>query len=106
MINQKSDVKELKRIARDIRIEIIKMLTCAGSGHTGGSLSLVELLVGLYFHKFRCNPSAPSCDTRDIFVLSKGHGCPALYAILAHMNFFDRKELYTCLLYTSDAADE
>jgi transketolase len=56
---------------------------------------MVELLVGLYFYKFRCNPRRPLCDTRDIFVLSKGHGCPALYAVLAHMNFFKRDELCT-----------
>jgi transketolase len=86
-------IKELERIAREIRIEILKMLTCAGSGHTGGSLSMVELLVGLYFYKFRCDPQRPLCETRDIFVLSKGHGCPALYAVLAHMNFFKKEEL-------------
>ncbi len=88
-------VKELKKIANDTRIEILKMLTCAGSGHTGGSLSMVELLVGLYFYKFRCDPEKPLCDTRDIFILSKGHGCPALYAVLAHMNFFKKEELCT-----------
>ncbi|MBU1853636.1 MAG: transketolase [Candidatus Omnitrophica bacterium] len=89
------EIKTLKNIAREIRIEILKMLTCAGSGHTGGSLSIVELLVGLYFYKFRCDPKRPLCHTRDIFILSKGHACPALYAVLAHMNFFDKKELCT-----------
>jgi len=89
------DIRELKKIANEIRIEILKMLTCAGSGHTGGSLSMVELLVGLYFYKFKCDPVQPLCSTRDIFVLSKGHGCPALYAVLAHMNFFGRDELCT-----------
>lgn len=92
---KKPDAKKLEAIAREIRLEILKMLTCAGSGHTGGSLSMVELLVGLYFYKFRCNPEKPLCETRDIFILSKGHACPALYAVLAHMNFFDRKELCT-----------
>ena len=89
------DIKELEKIARQIRIEILKMLTCAGSGHTGGSLSIVELLTGLYFYKFRCMPDKPLCETRDIFILSKGHSCPALYAVLAYMNFFDKKELRT-----------
>jgi transketolase len=88
-------VKDLRKIAKEIRIEILKMLTCAGSGHTGGSLSIVEILVGLYFYKFRCDPEKPLCNTRDIFVLSKGHGCPALYAVLAHMNFFGKEELCT-----------
>lgn len=87
--------KELKKIANDVRIDIVKMLSCAGSGHTGGSLSMVELLVGLYFYKFRCDPNKPLCHTRDIFVLSKGHGCPALYAVLARMHFFPKEELCT-----------
>ena len=92
---KKPDVKKLEKIAREVRVEILKMLACAGSGHTGGSLSMVELLVGLYFYKFKCKPEKPLCHTRDIFVLSKGHGCPALYAVLAHMNFFDKEELCT-----------
>lgn len=94
-MTKKPDMNELKKIAKEVRIEIIKMLNCAGSGHTGGSLSMVELLVGLYFYKFRCDPSMPLCNTRDIFVLSKGHGCPALYAVLARMKFFSRDELCT-----------
>ena len=94
-MTKKPDIRKLEKIAREIRVEILKMLTCAGSGHTGGSLSMVELLVGLYFYKFRCDPERPLCDTRDIFILSKGHGCPALYAVLAHMNFFKKEELCT-----------
>jgi transketolase len=94
-MTKQPDVNELKKIAKETRIEILKMLNCAGSGHTGGSLSMVELVVGLYFYKFRCDPGKPLCDTRDIFILSKGHGCPALYAVLARMNFFKREELCT-----------
>jgi len=94
-MTKRPDINALKKIARDMRVEILKMLACAGSGHTGGSLSMVELLVGLYFYKFRCDPERPLCDTRDIFILSKGHGCPALYAVLAHMNFFKKEELCT-----------
>ncbi|MFA4991615.1 MAG: transketolase [Candidatus Omnitrophota bacterium] len=94
-MGKKPDIRELKNIAKEIRIEILKMLTCAGSGHTGGSLSMVEILVGLYFYKFRCDPARPLCDTRDIFILSKGHGCPALYAVLSRMGFFGKEELGT-----------
>ncbi len=94
-MTKKPDIKGLKKISKEIRIEIVKMLNCSGSGHTGGSLSMVELLVGLYFYKFRCEPTKPLCNTRDIFVLSKGHGCPALYATLAYMNFFGKEELCT-----------
>jgi len=92
---KRPQIKTLEAIARDVRIEIVKMLACAGSGHTGGSLSIVELLVGLYFYKFSCDPKRPLCDTRDIFILSKGHACPALYAVLARMNFFNKEELCT-----------
>lgn len=95
MSKKKPDIKTLEKIAKEIRIEILRMLASAGSGHTGGSLSMVELLVGLYFYKFRCDPERPLCDTRDIFILSKGHGCPALYAVLARMNFFKKEELCT-----------
>ncbi len=94
-MTKQPSIKELERIAKDIRIAILKMLTCAGSGHTGGSLSTVELLTGLYFYKFRCDPKKPLCDTRDMFILSKGHSCPALYAVLAHMDFFKKEELCT-----------
>lgn len=94
-MTKQPDIKKLERIAKEIRIQILKMLTCAGSGHTGGSLSMVELLVGLYFYKFNCDPEKPLCETRDIFILSKGHACPGLYAVLAHMNFFEKEELCT-----------
>lgn len=94
-MTKRQDIKTLEKIATQIRIETLKMLTGAGSGHTGGSLSIVELLVGLYFYKFRCDPKKPLCETRDIFILSKGHSCPALYAVLAHMNFFKKEELAT-----------
>ena len=89
------NIQELKKIAKEIRIEILKMLTSAGSGHTGGSLSTVEILTGLYFYKFKCDPLKPFCKTRDIFILSKGHACPSLYAVLAHMNYFKKEELCT-----------
>ena len=92
---KRPDNKTLGKIAKDVRRDILKMLTCAGSGHTGGSLSMVEILVGLYFYKFKCDPKRALCDSRDIFILSKGHGCPALYAVLAHMNFFKKEELCT-----------
>jgi transketolase len=92
---KKPDVKTLETIAKNVRVDILKMLNRAGSGHTGGSLSLVEILVGLYFYKFKCEPKKPLCPTRDIFILSKGHGCPALYAVLARKDFFHRDELLT-----------
>ncbi|HZS28730.1 MAG TPA: transketolase [Candidatus Angelobacter sp.] len=80
---------ELKRLANRSRIEIIKMIGAAGSGHPGGSLSEVELLAALYFRVLRHDPKNPAWKDRDRFILSKGHGCPALYAILAEAGYID-----------------
>jgi transketolase len=86
-------IKELEARARSIRVDIIRMLAEAGSGHPGGSLSAVELIVALFFHKMRHDPSRPQDPDRDRFVLSKGHGVPALYAALAHAGYFPREDL-------------
>jgi transketolase len=80
---------ELRRMAVRLRIEIIKMIGAAASGHPGGSLSEVELLLGLYFRVLRHDPKNPNWAERDRFVLSKGHGCPALYAVLAEAGYID-----------------
>ncbi len=81
--------EELKRLATRLRIEIIKMIGAAGSGHPGGSLSEVELLAALYFRVLRHNPKNPGWRERDRFILSKGHGCPALYAVMAEAGYID-----------------
>jgi len=88
-------IAELKRVANRLRIEIVKMIGAAGSGHPGGSLSEVELLIGLYFRVLRHNPRAPQWPDRDRFILSKGHGCPALYAVLAECGYMDHSVLST-----------
>ena len=89
------DIKELKKKAIQIRKDILTMLEKAGSGHTGGSLSLVEILIALYYCKIRHNSKEPNWPLRDRVVLSKGHGCPALYAVLADLGYFPREELWT-----------
>lgn len=89
------DYKFLKGIAKGVRKDIIKMIYEAGSGHPGGSLSCVEILVGLYFYKMEVDPKNPQWQNRDIFILSKGHCCPALYTVLAHKGFFPKEELST-----------
>lgn len=86
---------KLKKIATTIRCEIIKMLTEAGSGHTGGSLSCVELLVALYWGKLKHDSKNPNWPERDRFLLSKGHACPALYAVLAECGYFPKEDLKT-----------
>jgi transketolase len=82
-------VDELKQLATRLRIDIVKMIGAAGSGHPGGSLSEVELLAGLYFRVMRHDPANPNWADRDRFILSKGHGCPTLYAVLAAAGYID-----------------
>ncbi|NQT06396.1 MAG: transketolase [Candidatus Omnitrophica bacterium] len=88
-------IKELKKKAINIRKDILIMLEQAKSGHTGGSLSEVEILLALYGYKLKYDPKKPEWDMRDRFILSKGHGCPGLYAVLADAGFFPKKELMT-----------
>ena len=90
----------LTRKARQLRRDILIMLEHAGSGHPGGSLSMVELLVGLFYGgHLRHDPARPDWPERDLFLLSKGHGCPALYATLADRGYFPQSELSTLRRY-------
>jgi len=87
---------QLKKIANQIRQDIIEMIAEAGSGHPGGSLSIVEILVSLYFGGIlKYDPQNPHWEERDRFILSKAHGAPALYAVLSRAGFFDKSELLT-----------
>jgi transketolase len=95
----KPDLRELRKLAVELRQTILRMIAKAGSGHPGGSLSMVELLIGLYWHALRHDPARPQWVERDLFLLSKGHGCPALYAVLAHQGYFPREELMTLRRY-------
>ncbi len=87
------NLEELAARAKVIRRHIIRMISEAGSGHPGGSLSMVELLVALFFHTFRHRPEEPDWPDRDRFLLSKGHGCPALYSVLAEAGYLPVEEL-------------
>jgi transketolase len=71
------------------------MVAVAGSGHNGGSLSAIDMLTYLYFHRMRIRPEEPKWADRDRFVLSKGHCAPALYAVLAGRGFFPEETLWT-----------
>jgi transketolase len=88
-------IQQMKQIARNMRIDIIKMIGTAGSGHPGGSLSEVELMVALYFKVMRHDPKNPKWDGRDRFILSKGHGCATLYSVLAEAGYIDHALLPT-----------
>jgi transketolase len=84
--------QKLEALCHDIRIDIVRSIGAAKSGHLGGSLSCVEIVVALYFDVMNIDPAKPAAE-RDRFVLSKGHAAPALYSALAHKGFLPREEL-------------
>src|SRR5579863_69837 len=90
-----SDVNELAAISKRMRREVIEMITDAKSGHPGGSLSAVELIVTLYFDVMRHDPANPKWKDRDRFTLSKGHCCPVLYAVMAECGYCPKDQLMT-----------
>lgn len=92
---EKIEIEKLERIARKVRINIVKLITAGGSGHPGGSLSAVDILTALYFQVMRLDPQKPTWEDRDRFILSKGHAAPALYAILAERGYFPVDWLWT-----------
>ncbi len=90
------DLEALKSKANDLRVDIVSMVSAAGSGHPGGSLSAVEVMCALYFGGvMRHDPAQPDAADRDRFVLSKGHAAPVLYAALAESGYFPVEELVT-----------
>ena len=85
----------LREKARVIRRRIIEMLAVAGSGHPGGALSSADIVAVLYYAIMRHDPANPGWAERDRFVLSKGHACPVLYAVLAETGYFPVEKLMT-----------
>ncbi len=94
MIDQE-EISRLQETARRMRVNILRMLHRAKSGHTGGSLSAADLITALYFRVLKHRPQEPQWRERDRFVLSKGHAAPALYSALALSGYFDPEELMT-----------
>lgn len=95
-MQQKLTQQELMRKANEIRKDVVRMIAQAGSGHPGGSLSCVDILVALYFGGvLHYDPHHPNDDARDRFILAKGHAAPALYATLAQAGYLGREELMT-----------
>lgn len=86
-------IQMLRQRARQIRRSAIESIYHARSGHPGGCLSAADILAVLYFDFLTLDPQQPKLTTRDRFILSKGHACPALYAALAHRGFFDEAVL-------------
>ena len=87
------DKKYFEDLAAGLRVDVIKEVFKAGSGHPGGSLSAADIMTALYFKEMNIDPENPDMPDRDKFVLSKGHAAPILYAALANKGFFPKEEL-------------
>jgi len=85
----------LEEMANRVRQDIIEELVEAGSGHSAGPLGMADVFTALYFHILNHRPKEPNCADRDRVVLSNGHICPVLYAVLAHAGYFPFEELKT-----------
>ena len=95
-------IKLLENKAIQIRKELLQMIYNSGTGHTGGSLSSVDILVALYYEIMEIDPQNPKWELRDRFVLSKGHSVEGYYTILADLSFFPKDELkYFCKFNSS-----
>ncbi len=90
---EKKTVLMLKEKAARVRMLSVEAVYGAKSGHPGGSLSIADVITYLYFHKMNIDPKNPQMESRDRFVLSKGHCCPALYSALAEKGFFAVEEI-------------
>ncbi len=90
-----TDIKTLKKTANESRRWILKMLTEAGGGHPGGSLSAIDIITTLFFREMNTDPKNPLWENRDRFVLSKGHAVPALYSTLALKGYFPIEQTMT-----------
>ncbi len=88
-------IRELEKMACEVRKGIIDGVHAAKAGHPGGSLSAADVFTYLYFEEMKVDPANPKDENRDRFVLSKGHTAPGLYAALAHRGFFPVEDLLT-----------
>jgi transketolase len=88
-------IKELEKIAKKIRYDIVMMIGSGKPGHLGGSCSIADIVAVLYFYKMRHKPDNPKFPDRDRLLLSKGHAALAQYAALAECGYFPKKELAT-----------
>jgi transketolase len=90
---RKPSVAELERHATVLRIDCVRMLAVAKSGHLDSSLSAADIVAALYYRVLRHDPQRPNWPGRDRFVLSKGHAAPIQYAALAHHGYFPHEDL-------------
>ncbi|TBL74538.1 transketolase [Paenibacillus thalictri] len=95
------NIDELKQKAVQIRMDVLRMIHHAKTGHTGSSLSNTDILTALYYKVMRVDASRPKWEERDRFIASKGHAVESLYCILADRGFFPKEELATFSRYGS-----
>jgi transketolase len=92
-------LRSLRKASLELRIDVLEMLNAAGSGHVGGALSALDMMIALYYGELpagpimKYDPEKPGWEEQDYFVLSKAHAVPALYAVLADLGFFPKEEL-------------
>ncbi|MGI6333116.1 MAG: transketolase [Saccharofermentanales bacterium] len=97
MVNKKDKINDLKKLAVNIRKNIVMMIGCEGqTGHLGGSCSSADLVAVLYGYKMKFDPLNPDWENRDKFIYSKGHAAIAQYAAMAEVGYFPPEELKTC----------
>jgi transketolase len=94
-------IRDLSVKAQIFRIQVLKMVYHAQSGHLGGAFSAAEILAALYFHHLRVDPANPGWPERDRLLFSKGHACAMLYTALAYRGFFPIEELLTFRQFNS-----
>lgn len=90
---ERNKKNSLETIAKNIRLSILDMISNSGSSHIGAAFSIVDILTALYFKALKINPKNSNWEKRDRFILSKGHGGAALYAVLGHRGFFPKTDL-------------
>lgn len=101
MFLSEEKIVELEKKANNIRISIIEMLVEAGSGHTAGALGMADIFTLFYFHILKHDPKNGAWEERDRLILSNGHICPVLYAVMAHAGYFPIEELKTLRKFNS-----
>ena len=94
-------IQEISVTTQKLRIEVLKMVFNAQSGHIGGAFSAAEIVASLYFHQMNVKPEQPLWEKRDRFLFSKGHACAVLYAAMAFRGYFPVEELSTFRKFNS-----
>ena len=89
------DKKQLEALAAKVRIDVVRAIHSAGSGHPGGSLSAADIVTALYFNEMNIDPENPKKEDRDKFILSKGHAGPVQYAALAERGYYPVSDMMT-----------